>query len=245
MTRFYRSGTNHEGRRWTLAPALSVLANQVEAYYPERHGADGTVASERHDEVNPWSDHRPYPYEGAGVVFAIDVGETTENDAWRQAEAIRLSRDPRVKYCIHEDRIFSSYPMGSIPPYVWREYKGPNPHDNHYHLSLLRASANDVRIWIIGESREPAPPKPPTGGTFNVEVTRTLVKNGSRGLMAKRAQSALAVNGFPPANTFNKHGVPDGIFGPGSDTATRNFQRSEDILVDGIIGPVTWSRLEN
>lgn len=35
----------------------------------------------------------------------------------------------------------------------------------------------------------------------------------------------------------------DGIFGPITDRAVRNFQRRERISVDGIVGPQTWNRL--
>lgn len=248
MSRFSRSGTNWEGRAWHLAPSLSILANQVDAAYPTGHAADGTVASKSHDANNPWSDHRPTPWTGPGRVDAIDVGEVTENDAFNQAEAIRRSRDPRVKYLIHEDRIFSSYAMGSIPPYTWRPYSGPNPHASHYHLSVLDSGANNMAVWDIGTPAAPAPTPPPIGGIYIVDVSRSTLRyvSGSlmRGEMVGKAQALLAAAGFPPANSF-KNNIPDKIFGQGCDAATRGFQKAEGVLVDGVIGPVTWGRLEN
>lgn len=35
----------------------------------------------------------------------------------------------------------------------------------------------------------------------------------------------------------------DGIFGPKTDRAVRNYQRSKGLTVDGIVGPKTWSML--
>lgn len=150
MTRFRRSGRNWEGRAWVTSPSLNALMDEIEAAYPERHAADGTVASQGHDAGNPRSDHRPFPYSGAGVVNAVDFGETVENDAFDICEAIRESRDARVRYVIHEARLFSSYPSGSIPPYTWRRYSGGNQHLNHGHVSVLRSNQSDGQPWGLG-----------------------------------------------------------------------------------------------
>jgi hypothetical protein len=147
--RFRTSGTNWEGRAWTLAPCLVVLGQQISVLHPRGHGADGTVASKNHDAANPTSDHRPTPYIGPGVVRALDFGETTEDDVFDVLEAIRRSRDPRVKYVIHERELFSSYPSGNVAPFNWRPYSGPAPHDDHGHISALAGFDTDTRPWAI------------------------------------------------------------------------------------------------
>ena len=66
----------------------------------------------------------------------------------------------------------------------------------------------------------------------------TIVKQGSRGECARQAQEDLKRAGFNP-------GTIDGIFGNNSVAATKNFQASRKLTADGIIGPTTWSALNN
>lgn len=152
MARFVRAGRNWEGRSWVVNPAIDSLATFVEDRWPQPHATDGTVASRTHDQTNPNSDHRPYPYTGAGVVSAIDVGEVTEDDGAILAEALRASRDPRIKYVIHEGRLFSSYATGSRVPWAWGPYTAPNPHSSHVHISVYRtAGAGEWNLDLEGD----------------------------------------------------------------------------------------------
>lgn len=149
MARFRLAGTNWEGRPWVVSDAIKTLADQVEAAWPDRHPTDGTVGSRGHDRGNPRSDHRPSRQAPFGIVRAVDIGETVEDRGELLAEQIRQSRDPRVRYVIHEGRLFSSYNHRNGPPYVWRRYSGTNPHLNHVHVSVLRRGDTDGRPWRI------------------------------------------------------------------------------------------------
>jgi N-acetylmuramoyl-L-alanine amidase len=44
---------------------------------------------------------------------------------------------------------------------------------------------------------------------------------------------------------YTEVGYPDGIFGKKTDQAVRNFQEINSLVVDGIVGPITWNILFN
>jgi len=62
-----------------------------------------------------------------------------------------------------------------------------------------------------------------------------LVRRGDRGNLVWILQSALWIHGFRTN--------PDGVFGPLTEQAVRNFQTSRGIGVDGVAGPITFTKL--
>jgi hypothetical protein len=68
------------------------------------------------------------------------------------------------------------------------------------------------------------------------EITKNPLKRGSRGAAVKTAQLRLGENGHDP-------GVPDGIFGRRTMSATRKFQKKRALNVTGTINKVTWDAL--
>ena len=62
------------------------------------------------------------------------------------------------------------------------------------------------------------------------------VKSGDTGEGVRMIQYTLVANGF-------ELGV-DGSFGPVTETAVRDFQKSKGLGVDGIVGPITWAALQ-
>lgn len=64
----------------------------------------------------------------------------------------------------------------------------------------------------------------------------TTIKNGSRGEAVVILQNAL--------NKFGAFGLTaDGIFGPKTEVAVKDFQKKKGLLVDGVVGPKTWAAL--
>ena len=64
------------------------------------------------------------------------------------------------------------------------------------------------------------------------------LRKGARGNITKLLQEKLVSLGY------NTNGV-DGIFGSGTDNAVRLFQKSNKLLVDGIVGKNTWRKIIN
>lgn len=62
-----------------------------------------------------------------------------------------------------------------------------------------------------------------------------LVKQGVQRHPVRTLQQLLRARGHTVA--------VDGFFGAKTDAAVRSFQQSEDLDVDGIVGPLTWTAL--
>ena len=135
---------------WRVAKSLLRLREQVNAKWPKRKkGSDGTIGDTSHENRN--SDHNPWVDEG--VVTAVDITHDpkTGPDAGALAEAIRASKDSRVKYIISNRRIANASAIGSAKPWTWRKYNGTNPHDQHCHISVLSSKTkyDAVTDWDI------------------------------------------------------------------------------------------------
>lgn len=77
-----------------------------------------------------------------------------------------------------------------------------------------------------------SPPAPPPAQNRLLRLTNPLT-SGSDVLTL---QQALSRQGIAV--------IADGIFGPGSDRAVRQFQASRGLTADGVVGPQTWTRLQ-
>nr|WP_255717267.1 peptidoglycan-binding protein [Salipaludibacillus sp. CUR1] len=74
-------------------------------------------------------------------------------------------------------------------------------------------------------------------GSVPVSSAVTL-RRGSRGTSVKQLQEQLTRLGY------NTRGV-DGIFGPGTESAVRRFQKDKKLTVDGVVGPQTRTAVFN
>lgn len=140
------------GEPWRVVESLRTLHTQLRPLAPGvPASAFGTIADDAHLSS---SDHYPHYYSALGtvaVVCAKDFPDAELLDPWVVLEAIRVSRDPRVKYGISRGQMFSSYATSSYPAWVWRPYGGADGHFTHGHLSVVGdAGADGTQPFKIG-----------------------------------------------------------------------------------------------
>lgn len=75
-------------------------------------------------------------------------------------------------------------------------------------------------------------------GSRSMAASDDVLKMGAEGPSVVLAQHFLYQLGL-------LNSPPDGMFGRGTLEAVRQFQREETLMVDGVIGPATWSELQD
>ncbi|WP_427016822.1 caspase family protein [Pseudarthrobacter sp. P1] len=83
---------------------------------------------------------------------------------------------------------------------------------------------------VVPDNGNPATPATPT-----TPATRPTIRRGSTGEHVTYLQQRLSDLGYRLSI--------DGIFGPGTESAVRSFQRANALTADGIVGPLTWAAL--
>jgi hypothetical protein len=135
---------------WRVAGSLNQLLTQINSLAPNRlKDIDGSIGDDRHCP-GP-SDH--CAENCGGVVCARDFTHDPNRgaDMGQILEALRISRDSRIKYGIFNWRMFSSYPTSTVPAWTWRTYHGSNGHATHGHLSVhCNTEKDSTRPWMIG-----------------------------------------------------------------------------------------------
>jgi len=133
--------------RAQLSKAGAKLRNQINKTYPNRKkDSDGWIGDIKH--VTQKSDHNPDPKTGIVRALDIDADLAKNVDSWELAEAIRAAAkagDKRISYIIHKGKIAN----GSIGFWIWRAYKGQNPHHTHLHISFSKAGDEDGKAFNI------------------------------------------------------------------------------------------------
>jgi hypothetical protein len=211
---------------WRVAKCLLRLREQVNQKCPNRTKvSDGTIGDPRH--AARVSDHNP---NSAGIVCALDItNDPIHGLITRELAQVLLdTRDPRIKYVISNGEIASG--ASGDQPWIWRPYSGSNPHTAHVHVSV-EGEVDSEALWDLSKLvikpdlvvKPPQDPKPP------------VLSKGAKGLWVQKLQERLKLRGYTLA--------VDSVFGPRTLHIVKLFQRSNKLVVDGIVGPHTWTAL--
>ena len=92
-------------------------------------------------------------------------------------------------------------------------------------LNMFNGSLDDLKLFA-------ATAKAPSGGRLSDDY----VYDGDNGSEVEEIQKLLQAKGFSP-------GLIDGSFGPRTKAAVVAFQRANNLIIDGIVGPLTLERL--
>lgn len=130
---------------WRKAHSLETLRLQFNRRYPNRSKAsDGFIGDTAH-QATP-SDHNP---DRNGIVHAGDFTHdpAVGMDIDRLTDELAATRDPRIKYIIANGWILDSRPQ--FNPWQWVRYTGSNPHNKHFHLSVMPGIGDQGHEWKL------------------------------------------------------------------------------------------------
>jgi peptidoglycan hydrolase-like protein with peptidoglycan-binding domain len=232
----------------TVKPGTDALRAMLLATYGGRD-----LGVTRSCDVGALSEHK----EGRAFDWGLSAAKPAEKAIAEQFIGWLLAKGPGggggynarrlgVMYVIWDGKIWSSYRAAE----GWRAYTGGESHSDHIHLSLSWAGAMKRTSWWTGKAAAndygPCPtiegemaPKyagpratpcpPPTPVTSLTETP--LLQRDSTGPYVKELQRLLSVT---PVS---------GFFGPITDTALREFQKSHKLYVSGKTYGGTWAAL--
>lgn len=229
---------------WRVAKSLDKLRSQVNAQWPNRDkSSDGTIGDERHQAST--SDHNAWVKDGKmGVVTALDITNDPDSGPISDdlAEALKLSRDPRIKYIISNAEICSG--DGGPQPWVWRKYSGSNAHRKHLHLSVKSTKTfyDSVKPWAITgkpakfiepvatiEDPDEEPEEP-----LNVQPVKTVPK-----ISVETVQKRLDAIGY------HEVGGIDGVWGGKTAAAIAAFKNDRGVHGEPVIDQALTDALDD
>lgn len=166
---------------WRKAHSLTTLLDQFNTACPYRSKkSDGFIGDENHK--HRFSYHNP---DRSGIVPAGDFTHDPARgmDIDRITDELAASRDSRILELIANGMYLNR------SNWKWVKYTGPNPHDRHFHISVVHPShgGDDRRLWKLPMFDGTATPRrrrePRT-----TPSSRPEIKQGSQGRLVKELQ---------------------------------------------------------
>lgn len=203
---------------WRLAKSLVVLRDQINKKWPDRSKTDdGTIGDQSHAQRK--SEHNP---DANGVVRAMDITNDPAHGLVSETivDALRQTHDPRILYLISNKKIASEQ-----DGWKWRPYNGTNPHDHHFHISVVADEAlyDSDKPWSLAGA-------PVASIPGWAAPAMPLLRFGMQGLSIKVLQRIL---GLQETGNFNIV----------VEAAIKHFQTEHGLISDGVVGSYTWESI--
>jgi YVTN family beta-propeller protein len=100
-----------------------------------------------------------------------------------------------------------------------------------YQIQIIQPTATPIPSLTPTSAATPTPTKPPFERTLRLSSPRMT------GDDVEHLQQRLLDLGYTEVGTV------DGSFGPKTEEAVRHFQQNNNLMADGIVGPLTWEAL--
>ena len=109
--------------------------------------------------------------------------------------------------------------------------------------TLQAIDISKYQIEVIYPTETPIPSSTPTQAATPTPTMPVFERSLYLQTVRMKGDDVLLLQQRLLALGYSEVGVPDGVFGPMTDEAVRHFQENNDLVVDGIVGPVTWEVL--
>jgi putative chitinase len=226
----------HESRNFNvLTENLNYSAKALNTIFPKYFKRAGRDANEYHRQ----------PEKIANVIYAnrMDNGDADSGDGWRFRGGGILQLTGRHNYTeFGEDVEMSAEEAvdyvrtkkGALDSACWFwDENNINKHCDNMDIVKMTKRINGGTIGLEDRKKHYVHALDVLGGDYEepeVEYNQTI-RQGSRGPLVAEVQEKLNIE---PA---------DGIFGPGTARIVKNWQSSNGLVADGIVGPKTLGKL--
>lgn len=218
-------------------------ANYVVAY-------DGEIGAALQDEQRSWCTSDRVDEKVLSIECASDAYDPYKITDECYESLIALLADRCKAYGIHKLSFANDEEYGRARKFdenyqniVVHRWYANKACPGAYIMNLLTSGklCSDVNAILDGDTPAPTPPQPEPPEPYDycdIHDARIL-GIGDEGDAVVTLQGALQAHGYD----LEYCGGPDGIFGDGTERRVKEYQRDNGLVVDGVVGEMTWKAL--
>lgn len=224
----------HESNNFRIIQEnLNYSAKGLDAVFPKYFKRAGRNAQEYHRQ----------PEKIANVVYAnrMNNGDTASGDGWKFRGRGIIQLTGRYNYTQFAKSIntglratvsYLETKKGALESACWFwKTNNLNKYADKQDIVMMTKRINGGTIGLEDRKKHYAHALEVLGGNWTPpKVKHTTVRKGSKGATVKAVQKALGISA-------------DGDFGPGTESAVKDWQRRHGLIADGIVGPATLKEM--